>query len=53
MQIKDISYIKGGLDLVDRVGPMWEKLRKHHFDRTTHFKGRYDSFTFEDRKLHF
>ena len=46
----DVEYINGGLELIDEIKPLWEKLNIHHLDKSIDFKEKYKRFTFEKRK---
>jgi len=45
-----IVYITGGAELLDAVGPLWEKLNAHHAARSPHFAEQYAVRTFAERK---
>lgn len=47
---KDIIYEVGGIELLEFVSPLWNKLNSLHKEKSKDFKERYNSFTFEDRK---
>ncbi len=46
-----ITFEEGGQELLERVGPIWEHLRAHHEGITVHFKQRFASMNFPDRKI--
>jgi L-amino acid N-acyltransferase YncA len=39
-----------GKDKLDLIQPLWEKLNQHHYENSVHFKNRYKSFTWNERK---
>lgn len=48
-----IVYITGGTELLDAVGPLWEKLNAHHAERSSHFASEHLHMTYTDRKAYF
>jgi ribosomal protein S18 acetylase RimI-like enzyme len=36
---------------LDAVRPLWDMLRRHHVEKSPHFKWRYRELTFDERKL--
>lgn len=48
--MQDIVFIDGDHNLLDNIGPLWEKLNEYHKNNTKHFSQRYSDFTFEKRK---
>jgi len=48
-----IVYITGGTELLDAVGPLWEKLNMHHAQRSPHFAAEYLHMTYAERKAYF
>jgi ribosomal protein S18 acetylase RimI-like enzyme len=48
--MKNIEYIQGGIELIDEIGILWEKLNIHHLNKSVDFKERYKNFTFDKRK---
>jgi len=47
-----IVYITGGTELLDAVGPLWEKLNMHHAQRSPHFASQYLQMTYAERKAY-
>lgn len=47
-----IEYITGGAELLDSIGPLWEKLNEHHERCSRYFSSRYAMLTFARRKAH-
>lgn len=45
-----IEYISGGRELLDEVGPLWEKLNRHHARLDPHFADLFLKRTFAERK---
>lgn len=45
-----IDYITGGMELLDAIGPLWEKLNAHHAERSLHFAADYAVRTYAERK---
>jgi len=45
----NIEYKQGGKELLNEIQSLWENLNEHHADKSTHFKERFKSFTFEWR----
>lgn len=48
-----IEYEIGGIELVDFVAPLWEKLNNFHALRASSIKGIFAQYKFEDRKRAF
>lgn len=46
----NIKYIYGGMELLEFVKPMWNKLNNYHKDNSINFKSHFESLSFE-RKL--
>lgn len=44
------EFINGGVELLDLVGPLWDKLNEHHGNNSNHFSHKFRSLTFEIRK---
>ena len=44
------EIISGGPEFLDRIAPLWEKMKKYHVDKSTHFSKNMDSILFEERK---
>lgn len=51
--MSNIEYISGGKELLDFVGPLWEKLNAHHKANSKYFVDRFENFTYETRKARF
>ena len=45
-----ITYTTGSTELLDAVGPLWEKLNAHHAERSSHFASHYADRTYIERK---
>jgi diamine N-acetyltransferase len=45
-----IKYIRTDKSGIDQIKDLWEGLCRHHLDRSTSFKERYATMTFESRK---
>jgi len=48
-----IVYITGGAELLDAVGPLWEKLNAHHAERSPYFAFEHLQMTYAERKAYF
>ena len=48
-----IDYITGGTELLDAVGSLWEKLNKHHAERSPYFAAEHLQMTYAERKAYF
>lgn len=46
----DISYIELSINEFDLIKPLWEKLKNHHRELSTHFSGKYNEVKFNERK---
>ncbi len=44
-----ITYDTIGIDRIDIIKPLWEKLNEHHRIRSPHFSEYYERFSFEKR----
>lgn len=51
--MSNIEYVYGGKELLDFVGPLWEKLNAHHKANSKYFVDRFENFTYETRKARF
>ncbi len=51
--MNNIAYISGGIELLDLIKPLWEKLNNHHRGNSNNFSHNYEKFTFELRKEKF
>ncbi|WP_461614323.1 GNAT family N-acetyltransferase [Clostridium sp. Marseille-QA1073] len=51
--MNNIAYINGGIELLDSIKPLWEKLNNHHRGNSNNFSHNYEKFTFELRKEKF
>ena len=47
------EFIEGGIELIDYVKPLWEKLNKLHEDNAQYFKEKFKNNTFDARKSKF
>jgi ribosomal protein S18 acetylase RimI-like enzyme len=48
--MNNFEFVTGGIELIDFVQPLWEKLNKHHQANSNYFKNRFENLKFEDRK---
>ena len=48
--LKNIEIVTGGMELLDSVKPLWEKLNTLHAEMSKNFSKSYQEWTFEDRK---
>lgn len=48
-----IVYITGGMELLDAVGPLWEKLNAYHAERSPYFASEHVRMTYAERKVYF
>ena len=46
----DIIYIELKKEEIDLIKPLWENLKEHHCEISTYFTGKYQKFSFEERK---
>lgn len=51
MNEKDLQYISGGYELLERLRPLWEKLNLHHESVNVRFRSFYRQFTFDSRRV--
>lgn len=49
----NFKFETGSIELLEFVQPLWEKLNKHHEDKSSYFKSRFINLKFEDRKNKF
>lgn len=45
----NIEIISGSKELLEYVGPLWDKLNNHHKDNSIDFKEKYEKFSFKER----
>lgn len=45
-----MEIIQGGIELIDEIWPLWEKLNAFHLAKSVHYKERYKNFTVVQRK---
>lgn len=50
---KNLTLITGGIELIDNVCNLWNKLNRHHESKSRYFKSRFSTLKFEDRKSKF
>ena len=50
MSKEDIKYISGGIELLDEIQPLWEKLNQHHEKISPHFSHEFRDYGFSARK---
>src|SRR5262245_62044162 len=46
----DLSLLNGGVELLDRVEPLWTQLRRHHADLAPQFSASLLASSFEKRR---
>lgn len=45
-----VLYESGGIELLDKIRPLWEQLNQHHATVSTHFSGDFHAKNFAGRK---
>jgi len=45
----NIEIISGSKELLEYVGPLWDKLNNHHRDSSINFKEKYEKLSFKER----
>ncbi len=50
MSKEDIKYIFGGVELLDEIQPLWEKLNQHHEEISPYFSHEFQDYGFLKRK---
>ncbi|MGE5372808.1 MAG: GNAT family N-acetyltransferase [Solirubrobacterales bacterium] len=50
MKPESVQWVEGGSELLDRIEPLWEQLRLHHWTVSRSFKPYYEQFSFAQRK---
>ena len=50
MNRMNINYISGGIELLDEIQPLWDKLNRHHQTISPHFSVEFGTKTFDGRK---
>ena len=53
MKMSNFKLTTGSVELLDFVQPLWEKLNKHHEDKSNYFKNRFRNLKFDVRKNKF
>jgi diamine N-acetyltransferase len=48
--MKKYEIKQGNVDHLDLIRPLWEKLNQLHFDLSPHFKNRFQTMTWDERK---
>lgn len=48
--LADVHFVEGSADLLDKTGPLWERLNKHHQNISTHFRDSILQMTFDQRR---
>ncbi|MCR3757566.1 GNAT family N-acetyltransferase [Clostridium felsineum] len=51
--MEEFQFVNGGLELLDLVEPLWEKLNKYHENKAKYFAYRYKKFKFDARRKSF
>ncbi len=49
----NIEIISGSKELLEYVGPLWDKLNHHHKNNSINFKEKYENFSFKERSSGF
>ncbi|WP_243545024.1 GNAT family N-acetyltransferase [Pseudodesulfovibrio tunisiensis] len=47
-----IEYEEYGAEALDRIQPLWEMLNRHHAERSTRFRERFEQLAFATRRQH-
>lgn len=47
---EEVEFVRGGIELLDEVRPLWLRLREHVCPRSKHFQEEMREVTWEDRK---
>ncbi|SHJ76902.1 Acetyltransferase (GNAT) family protein [Clostridium cavendishii DSM 21758] len=47
--MESFEFINGGIELLDNVKPLWNKLNNYHLEKTISFKKKFTNMTFEVR----
>lgn len=50
MNIQSFSFFSGGIELLDDIQPLWEKLNQHHKEISPHFSYEFQEYGFSRRK---
>lgn len=45
----EITYLSGGIGILERIRNLWHELNTHHASVSKHFTSHFNSFTFETR----
>ncbi len=45
-----IKILSGGPELLDRVAPLWEEIKRYHVEKSLHFSKDLNSISFAERK---
>ncbi len=45
-----VAYASGGLELLDEIQPLWERLNQHHAAVSPYFASHFQAFRFAERK---
>jgi len=48
----NLRFLEGGEELLDKVGPLWNRLNSHHKNMSAHFSEQLHQVTFTQRKEH-
>jgi GNAT superfamily N-acetyltransferase len=50
LSARDAAYLSGGAELLDEIGPLWERLQAHHEAVSPYKDGQFASIDFAERK---
>lgn len=45
----NISIVENGIKEIELMKPLWEQLNSIHYNKSVHFKDKYDRFTFDKK----
>lgn len=46
----ELEFIEGNEELLDLIGPLWDKLNHHHVSVSTYFSNQFAKFSFQKRR---
>ncbi len=49
-EVHEVEYVHGGIEWLDEIGPLWEKLNALHGERSPHFADSFRNGSFSKRK---
>lgn len=50
--MQHIELVEGGIERLEDIRPLWERLNQIHATVTPHFRADFEAYAFEDRKLY-